>query len=182
MDPITIAMGLSRFVPKVVGWLGGSRAESVAEKVVNVAMDVTGKGTGAEALETLKGSPELISQYRNAVLAQEVGFQRMAVENASQINETMRAETRAEHWPAYSWRPFVGFCFGVLAVIAGLTGAAAYIGVLFADVDPEVLAHLPGMIGSASLLMGAMAPVLGVASWFRGKQKLGGQPPAPAGA
>lgn len=172
MGPITIAMGLAQFVPQLTKWITGSdKAEQVAQKAIDIAKSVTGAQTGEEALEALKANPELVLQYRESVLAQEVEFQKLSVQNAGDINETMRAEAASEHWPTYSWRPAIGFSFALLAIIGGLTAAVAYIGVMFFDVKPEVLNYLPAMLGAEAAIMATMAPVLGVASWFRGKMQ-----------
>lgn len=69
------------------------------------------------------------------------------------VNTTMQTEDKAEHWPTYSWRPFVGFVFGVM-----------FGGVYF--VLP--LAHLPVPVVPTEAWM-AIGGVLGVASFFRGK-------------
>lgn len=172
MDPITIAMGLAQFVPQLTKWITGSdKAEAVAQKAIDIAKNVTGAPTGDEAVTALKADPALVLQYRQAVLAQELEFERLAVQNASDINKTMQAEAAGEHWPTYSWRPAIGFSFALLAIIGGITAAVAYIGVMFGSVKPEVLTYLPGMLGAEAAIMATMAPVLGVASWFRGKMQ-----------
>jgi hypothetical protein len=171
MDPISIAMGLAQFVPQIVKWIGGDKAGTVAQKVVDVAQQVTGKPTGDEALKALQADPNLVLQYRQAVLSQEVAFEQLAVQNAADINKTMQAESASEHWPTYSWRPFIGFCFGVLGVLSGVTAAICYIGVMFFKVSPTVLSQLPAMIGAEAGIMFTMAPVLGIASFFRGKMQ-----------
>jgi hypothetical protein len=89
----------------------------------------------------------------------------------SDINTTIQTEAKADHWPTYSWRPFVGFCFGLLGVASGVTVAGAYVGVMFFHTDPSVLAQLPGMLGAEAAVMATMAPVLGIASFFRGKMQ-----------
>jgi len=91
--------------------------------------------------------------------------------NTAAINQTMQVEAKADHWPTYAWRPFVGFCFGVLALISGLTVAGAYLGVMFLRADPKVLTDIPGMLGAEAAVMATMAPVLGIASYFRGKMQ-----------
>lgn len=172
MDPITIAMSLAQFVPQITKWVTGSdKAEQVAQKAIEIAQTVTGKPTGDQALAALQADPALVLQYRQAVLAQEVSFQQLAVQNASEINQTMRAEDAAEHWPTYSWRPFIGFCFGLMGLSGGLTVAVAYVGVMFFNVKPDVLAYLPGMLGAEAAVMATIAPVLGIASWYRGKMQ-----------
>jgi hypothetical protein len=74
------------------------------------------------------------------------------------VNTTMQAEDKAEHWPTYSWRPFVGFVFGIM-----------FGGVYF--VLP--LAHLPVPVVPTEAWM-AIGGVLGVASFFRGKAQAAG--------
>lgn len=79
--------------------------------------------------------------------------ERLALAALESVNATMRAEAAAEHWPTYSWRPFVGYVFGVMML-----------GVYF--VLPLMKMPVPVVPTEAWLAMGG---VLGVASWFRGK-------------
>lgn len=172
MDPITIAMGLAQFVPQIAKWITGSdKAEIIAQKAVDIASQVTGQPTGDASIKALQADPNLVLQYRKAVLDQELEFEKLAVQNASDINKTMQAESAAEHWPTYFWRPFIGFAFGLLGLTAGGTAAVAYIGVMFFQVNAQVLAQLPALIGAEAGVMATMAPVLGIASWFRGKMQ-----------
>jgi len=172
MDPITIAMGLAQFVPQIAKWVTGSdKAEQVAQKAIDIAQAVTGATSGDEAVKALQSDPSLVLQYRKAVLDQEIQFQSLAVQNAADINKTMQSETAAEHWPTYAWRPAIGFSFAILALVGGFTSAVAYIGVMFFNVKPEVLSYIPAMLGSEAAIMATMAPVLGVASWFRGQMQ-----------
>ena len=171
MDPITIAMGLAQFVPQIVKWIAGDKAGAVAGKVIDVAKQVTGKGTGDEALEALKADPNLVLKYRVAVLDQELEFEKIAVQNAGDINATMRAEAAAEHWPTYSWRPAIGFSVAIAMVVSVIVVAIAYIGVMFFRGKAEVLSYLPAMLGAMAALVGVASPILGIASWFRGKMQ-----------
>ena len=182
MPLIPIAMALAQFAPMIAGWLGGSKAEDVAGKVVSIAQTVTGQSAPDAALAAIQADPNLSMQFQKAVLDQQVQLQQIALEQAQAelaadtadtqaVNATIQAETKADHWPTYSWRPFVGFCFGLLAVLSGLTVAGAYLGVMFGRVDAAVLSYLPGMLGAEAAVMGTMAPVLGIASYFRGKMQ-----------
>ena len=172
MDPITLAMGLSQFAPQLIKWVTGSdKAENVAQKAIDIAQTVTGQTTGDAAITALKADPNLVLQYRKAVLDQESAFTQLVVQNASDVNKTMQSEAAAEHWPTYSWRPFIGFCFGALSIMTGGTTAVAYVGVMFFHVDAVVLSQLPGMIAAEAGVMATIAPVLGIASWYRGKMQ-----------
>ncbi|QDD62636.1 hypothetical protein EJD96_00005 (plasmid) [Herbaspirillum seropedicae] len=179
---LPIAMALAEFAPLIAGWLGGSNAEKVATKVVDIAKTVTGQSSPDAAVAALQADPQLAYQYQKAVLDQQADLARLAQQvqlaelaadqaNTAAVNETMRAEAAADHWPTYSWRPFIGFCFGCMGLVSGGTVAIAYLGVMFFRVDPVVLGHLPGLIGAEAGVMATMAPVLGIASYFRGKMQ-----------
>ena len=69
------------------------------------------------------------------------------------VNQTMQAETKAEHWWSSGWRPFCGFVFGTM-----------FFGTYF--VLPLLKIPPPTVPTEAWLAIGS---ILGVASWFRGK-------------
>ncbi|WP_080509564.1 3TM-type holin [Chromobacterium subtsugae] len=183
MDPISIAMGLASFVPDIVKWISGSdKAADAAQKVVSIAQQVTGTSSGDDALAAVRGNPTLALQLQQELdrhseqlnqISQAVQLAEIQADTAdtAAVNATMQAEAKSDHWPTYSWRPFIGFCFGLLALISGITVAACYLGVMFGGENPQVLAQLPGMIGAEAGVMATMAPVLGIASWFRGKMQ-----------
>ncbi|KVP11955.1 hypothetical protein WJ85_17130 [Burkholderia ubonensis] len=184
MIPIALALAelAGNLAPTIAGWLGGSKAEDVATKVVDVAKAVTGQPTGDASLAAIQADPNLAMQFQKAMMDMQVELSRIDAEvtkaelaadqaNTAAVNQTMQVEAKADHWPTYSWRPFVGFCFGVLGLISGLTVAAAYLGVMFLRADPKVLTDIPGMLGAEAAVMATMAPVLGIASYFRGKMQ-----------
>lgn len=112
------------------------------------------------ALAGLAGTPEgrirlaeIDADLRKHAIDAGLDLERLAVQNAADINATMQAETTAEHWPSYSWRPFCGFVFGV-----------TFFGVYF--ILPLLKLPVPVVPTEAWMSIGA---VLGVASWFRGK-------------
>lgn len=77
MDPITIAMGLSQFAPAIIRWISGSdKAGDAAQKVVDVATQITGKPAD-QVLEALKADPNLVLDFRKAMLANEVALDAM---------------------------------------------------------------------------------------------------------
>jgi hypothetical protein len=172
MDPISLALGLSQFVPKIIKWIAGDKAGTVAQKVIDVAQQVTGKPTGDQALAALQADPSLVLQYQKAILEQEVTFEQLAVQNAADINKTMQTEAASEHWPTYSWRPAIGFATAIAIVLVVLVVVIAYGGVILAKRDPAPLSYIPAMIGAMGALLGATAaPILGIASWYRGRMQ-----------
>lgn len=156
---IPIALALAEFVPNITKWITGSeQAGEVAEKVISIAKEVTGKETPDAAIAELKANPELVLSYRKAVLDQAVEIDRIAAGVIKEVNETMRVEATADRWPTYSWRPFIGFSFGF------------YINSLW----------LLPLFGQTPVIMSpdavmAVGGILGVASWFRGQMQLQGK-------
>jgi hypothetical protein len=165
-------MGLAQFVPQLVKWISGSdKAEQVAQKAIDIAQSVTGQQSGDAALKSLQDNPDLVIKYRQAILEQELEFQKLAIQNASDINKTMQSEAGAEHWPTYSWRPAIGFAVAINLTVSVVVVAIAYIGVMFFQTKTETLSYLPAMLGSMAALIGVASPILGIASWFRGKMQ-----------
>jgi hypothetical protein len=163
MPLIPIAMALAQFAPMIAGWLGGSKAEDVAGKVVGIAQAVTGQSAPDAALAALQADPALSLQFQQAILAQQaqlalisadVTKAELAADTAitQAVNTTMQVEAKGDHWPSYSWRPFIGFTFGL------------YIMSLFM----LPLFHVQPITLSADMTL-TIGAILGVASFFRGK-------------
>lgn len=170
MDPVSIAFALAQFAPAALKWMAGSdKAADVASKVIDIATAVTGKPDGQAALEELKVNPAAVLEFRKAVLDQEVELEKLAKGNADAINATMQAEAGAEHWPSYGWRPAIGFSVAYNIVFTTTVVGIAFTGVILFARDPKLLEHIPAMIFAMTGLIGMAMPVLGIASWFRGK-------------
>lgn len=173
MDPITIAMALSQFAPSLIKWITGSdKAGEAAQKAIDIAKAVTGTNTSDEAIAAMKADPNLILKYRQAVLDQEVEFQKLAVENAADVNKTMQAEAASEHWPTYSWRPFIGFAVGFNVIVSSVLVLVVFIPVMFGNSGAaSAISALPLVLGALAGINGTVLPILGIASWYRGKMQ-----------
>ena len=101
MPLIPIAMALAQFAPMIAGWLGGSKAQDVASKVVGIAQTVTGQSAPDAAVAAIQSDPQLAMQFQQAVLNQQVQLQQIALQqeqaelsadqaNTATINATMR--------------------------------------------------------------------------------------------
>lgn len=108
---------------------------------------------------------EASRQQALAEIAMQTEANRLTAEatEMSAVNATMQAETKAEHWASWLWRPICGFTF-----------AASFFGVYF--VLPVMKIQPPLIPFEAWTAMGA---ILGVASWFRGKAQADPFNPAP---
>lgn len=117
MDPITIAMGLAQFVPQIVRWVSGSdKAAQAAEKVVDVAMAVTGKDAGIDALHTLQADPNLVLKFRQAVMDNEADLDKAFL---ADVQDARKRDTELAKTGRVNWRPDLMFILAV-AVISGL--------------------------------------------------------------
>jgi hypothetical protein len=182
VEPISIALGLAQFAPMIAGWLGGSKAKDVASKVVGLAEAVTGK-SGEGALAAIQADPNLAVQFQLKVLENQITLAQIAADTekaeldaevkvTDAVNQSIQAEAKSDHWPTYSWRPFIGFCFGVDMVVSSILIVLVYAAQVFqlpgAD---KAIAQLPTTLGALAAIMGLSTPILGIASWFRGRMQ-----------
>ena len=142
-----------------------------------VARAVTNTDDDEAAERTLAVNPALQVEYQKALLASmvEQGKQevdRLAAENErlAVVNQTMRMEAQSDHWVVYSWRPAIGFCFGLSLLVT--TVAVIFLGYqAVVSGRPEALTMIPQVLTALTPLYAAFAGVLGIASWHRGKEK-----------
>ena len=182
MDPITIALTLAKFAPSLVRWISGSdKAGAVAQKAVDIAQAVTGKSTPEAAVSALEADPNLALQYHKAVLDQETTFEQLAVQNAEDINKTMQTESGSSHWPTYSWRPYIGFAVGTNVFASSALVLIVYGPVMFGvQAAAAAIGSLPTALGALAAVNATVLPILGIASWFRGKMQADARMPTDA--
>lgn len=151
---------LKAIAPTAATMLGGPLA-GLAVKFLADKLGATEETTDAvtSALSGLAGTPEgriklaeIDAALRAHAIDAGVDLERLAVQNAADINKTMQTETESEHWPSYSWRPFIGFVFGSYVLSLWLL---------------PLFGKAPVPISSDVVL--TVGAILGVASWFRGK-------------
>jgi hypothetical protein len=69
MDPITIALGLAQLAPSLMRFFGaGEKNTAMAEKVIDMAVGVTGAPTSEAALETLRNNQAKAYEFQTLVL------------------------------------------------------------------------------------------------------------------
>lgn len=112
---------------------------------------------------------EIDSDLRKHAISAGIDLEKLAVENATDVNKTMQSESASEHWPTYSWRPAIGFAVAFNVLITSITVGISYGMVIFINKDPATLNYLPAMLGAMAALIAVVSPILGIASWFRGK-------------
>lgn len=143
----------------LLGPLGGGAANFIASKLGTDPANIT------NTIGAMLGDPTQATKLREIELEYQqhcmsLGYQSIKdIEDINaavvkEVNKTMQSEAAAEHWPTYSWRPFIGFSFGLYINSMWLLP-------LF-KITPTVL--------SPDTVL-AIGGVLGVASWFRGKMQ-----------
>jgi hypothetical protein len=142
----------------LLGPFGGMAAGFIADKIG------VPKDTVANITSILSGMPpEKLAELRSAeeefkLKMAQMGYdsvqklEELNVRALEAVNKTMQVEASAEHWPTYTWRPYIGFTLGTYI-------NSMWILPMFGK-TPVVLS--PDLV----LVIGA---VLGVASFFRGK-------------
>ena len=174
-----IAGAISKAAP-LVGTLIGGPAGAAVGGLVSAALGVENTPTAVE--QALKSDPGAAVKLAQIESEQAVQLRSLAVTaeqnrliaetaQAGAVNATMQAEAASEHWPTYSWRPFIGFAVAIDLVVSVIVVGVAYIGVIFFQVKPDLLAYIPAFLGSMAALVGVAVPILGIASWYRGKMQ-----------
>lgn len=159
MNPLDIVKTVLPWIGTALGGpLGGMAADSIGAAL---GLKNTTVSTVKDILVGM--SPEKLAEYKAADQEFQIKMATLGYTsildlekvNASivvEVNKTMQLESSSEHWPSYSWRPFIGASFGL------------YINSLW--ILP--LFHVAPVTLTTDTVL-AIGGILGVASWFRGK-------------
>lgn len=173
-----IAGALGKFAP-LLGTLIGGPAGAAIGGVVASALGTESKPEAVS--EALKINPDAAIKLAQIESDQRVKLQEMATDQAKaeiaafsqqsgDINKTMQVEAASEHWPTYAWRPAIGFSVAIAVLLSVLTVFGAYgAAVIYGNADG--LQHLPGILAAIAGIIGVVSPILGIASWYRGKMQ-----------
>lgn len=178
-----IAAAVAPFAPVLAGVIGGPAGVAVTAAGAIVAKALGVDPTPAAIDQALRLNPDAavklaqIEKDRAVELA--ALAQRTDVAAIEAVNATMQAETRAEHWPSYSWRPAIGFALAFNIIAATLLVLMVFVPIMFGSTNmAAALASLPTVLGALAAVGATSLPVIGVASWFRGKAQADPDNPA----
>ncbi|MCG1040967.1 MULTISPECIES: hypothetical protein [Burkholderiaceae] len=168
---LPIVLALAQFAPQIAQWIGGSRAEQVAQKVVTIAQTVTGTSTPEQALAAIQANPELAYRFQESIVESQVELQRIAAElekahitaniETAKVNAADRANARQmaltaeDHTPSNLAYLYTGALFLVIG---------AHFWLLFTRITVEPLAF--GVLGNIEGVLISM--VLGAKEFFLG--------------
>ena len=168
-----IAADVGKSAPILGTILGGPVGAAVGTVGSLIASALGVANTPDAVSQALSVNPDAAVKLAEIEKDKTLGLQQLAVQSAANalaadtaaiqaVNQTMIAETKAEHWASWLWRPFLGFVTGVMIL-----------GCYF--VLPLAKIPVPVVPESAWLLLGS---ILGVASFFRGKAQADPSNPA----
>jgi hypothetical protein len=163
MDWKDVAGVVGKTAPLLGTLLGGPAGGAIG----GIISSVLGTGNSADEVSAaLATNPDAAVKLRQIESDQQTKLAELAADQAkaeiagaaqvvTAVNQTMQSETKSDHWPTYTWRPFIGF----------VTGAMVF-GIYF--VLPLAKLPVPAVPDSVWLMLGG---ILGVASFFRGKMQ-----------
>ena len=101
---LPIVFALAQFAAQIAQWIGGGRAEQVAQKVVTIAQTVTGTSTPEQTLAAIQTNSELAHQFQKLMVESQGKLQCIAAElekasttanvETAKMNVTERANAR----------------------------------------------------------------------------------------
>lgn len=161
----SIAGDVAKIAPVLGGILSGPAGIAV-EAAGALITSTLGISDPAQIPMVLQANPDAAIKLQQLENEKTLGLQQLSVTDQqnqlnaqiqilASINATMQAEGKSDHWPTYSWRPFIGFILGIMIL-----------GVYF--VLPLMDKKVPEVPSDVWLALGG---ILGVASWFRGKMQ-----------
>jgi hypothetical protein len=180
--PLAISAA-STIVPEIVSWIAGDKSGRVAEKVIDVAKDITGVDDPGQAVAAIQESPELSARFREAAMTErlaEIDAEKAAF---SEQHQTMRAELCSKDKFAARWRPFFGYVVAVSWAVQmiGLTVAILYTTIAQPGLTAVLVGSLAELSGSLFAIWSVALAVLGVNIHKRSQDKVlasGEEPPS----
>jgi hypothetical protein len=160
-------MNTTEIIKDILPWLGTALGGPLGGIAAGFIGDKLGlKDSTVESVKNVLAgmSPKELQDMKDADHEFQLKMNQAGIDNIFKLREldvradentgaTMRAEAAAEHWPSYSWRPFLGATGG---------------GVILWNYAIGPLFHYTPVPIPAEVWM-FLTAVLGVASFFRGK-------------
>lgn len=160
----------------IIGTLLGGQGGAAIGSLISSALGV---GSSADDVEkALAANPDLLLKIKELESNEKIKLQELvhdqakaeiaaASQNMIDVNKTMQEETKSEHFLSYSWRPLIGYAVAFNIASSSIITMVAY-GASMAG-HGEVIASLPSILGALAAINTSALPILGIASWFRGK-------------
>jgi holin (3TMs family) len=172
----SVAGDVAKVAPVLGGILTGPAGIAVeaAGALITSALGATDPAQIPAVLQTNPDAAIKLQQLENE---KTLGLQQLSVTDQQNqlnaqiqilaaINATMQSETKSDHWPSYSWRPYIGFVLGTM--IFGVYFVLPLLNKTVPTIPSEVWMALGGILGVASYFRGKMQADPNVATDNRG--------------
>lgn len=165
----------------ILGTLIGGPGGAAVGSIIASTLGVENKPDAV--LQEIQANPEAAVKIREIEARRQVELESLAIEhskaeilakvqNATDVNATMREEAKSEHFLQFSWRPLIGYSVAFVLIGAAIAVLASYGAVILSLAKADLLTHIPDMLTAMSVVIGMAMPILGIASWHRGKEKV----------
>lgn len=153
----------------------GGPAGAAAGTAIKLVANALGVQETPETVEAaLQSNPDALLKIKELELAHKAEIRGLliAAETAriQAVNKTMQEESKSEHWPQYSWRPYWGFISGtaflVVCIFVCVLGYKTIV-----EKDATAFGQIPMIIGAFASLFAIPGTILGVTAWGRNKMK-----------
>lgn len=174
-----IATDIGKIAPTLGLALGGPAGAAVGA-IVSSAL---GTPNDPAAVQAALGNPDTLVKLKQIESEQAIGLQQLVVQaeqnrlaadtqSLQAVNASIQAEAKADHWPTYTWRPMIGFAVAFILVASSVLVLGVFAAqVLGAKEASLAVSQLPSVLTSLSALSATALPILGIASWYRGKMQ-----------
>jgi len=177
MDPFTlisIAKSAAEFVPAIGNMFdGGDDDKTTAQKVIELAGDITGNADPVTALSDLRDNPALRIHFQQAMNPVIIARLENETRRMAETNATMRAELNSSNKFKSYWRPAFGWALLFTWTITMLVFifVLAYV-VIDAPANlGKVLSGIAQVMGPFSIMWGVALSVLGISISKRSQDK-----------
>ena len=151
------------FIGEAVGKIFGTKDPTKIEQMIAEDPELGLK------LKELEANKEI---ELNKILAdKQIALEQETTKQAGDVNETMRAEVKSDHWFKGGWRPLFGYllAFNFTAFVNFIL-YLAYLAVSGKNID--AINMIPTLVSAFTIIFGAGFAVVGVTVNSRGTEKL----------
>ena len=153
MELIGLALGLAKYAgPVVAKWLGGDKAESAAQDIVNIAEKITGR-KGGDAEKAISADPVLALKFKQAIMDNQESLDKLYLEDRQDARKRdLELRKLAYQNPNFVYKNTRADV--MLAVVGIALCLDIFLIAYYPDMKPEVLAIFNMMIGALLKMLG----------------------------
>lgn len=117
----SIAYALAELSPLLARWLGGENGEKMAQKAVNIAQSITGEKDVSKVIGSLKGDPQLLAKFQEALMKMELDLELAAYKDLDNARTRDIAMANAGRSNLRADIMVLSAAFGLIACLVTIT-------------------------------------------------------------